>query len=128
LKLLLDTHAIVWWLADNPRLSEEARMHICDPANQVFVSAASAWEIATKTRVGRWPEAAALTSLFPGVVEANGFEPMPITVHHAVHAGSLIAAHGDPFDRMLAAQASLEKMMLITADPAFTQFGTQVLW
>ena len=127
-KLLLDTHALVWWLSDNPRLSQTAREHIAEPANSVFVSAASAWEIATKVRIGRWPEAATLASLFPGVIEANGFAALAITMHHAVHAGSLTAAHADPFDRMLAAQAELEGMTLITTDPAFAQFGTVVLW
>jgi PIN domain nuclease of toxin-antitoxin system len=127
-RLLLDTHALAWWLADSPKLSRTAREHIATPANFVFVSAASAWEIATKTRIGRWPEAAGLASLFPGVIEANGFEALAITVHHAVHAGSLAAAHADPFDRMLAAQAELEEMMLITADPAFAQFDAQILW
>jgi PIN domain nuclease of toxin-antitoxin system len=127
-KLLLDTHALVWWLSDHPKLSEAARGHIADPANAVFVSTASAWEVATKTRIGRWPEAAVIASLFPGVIEASGFDALPITVRHAVHAGSLSAPHADPFDRMLAAQAELEDMTLITADPAFGQFHARVVW
>lgn len=128
MRLLLDTHALAWWLGDNPKLSRKAHDLIAAPSNAVFVSAASAWEIATKTRIGRWPEAMALASMFPGIVEANGFEPLAITVRHAMHAGALIAAHADPFDRMLAAQAELEEMTLVTADPAFAQFDAATLW
>ena len=128
MKLLLDTHALAWWLADSPKLSRTAREHIGTPSNEVFVSVASAWEIATKTRLGKWPEAATLASIFPGVIEASGFEPLAITVHHAIHAGALLIAHADPFDRMLAAQAELEGMTLVTADTAFAQFNAPILW
>lgn len=128
MNLLLDTHALAWWLADSPKLSRSARDHIAAPSNAVFVSAASAWEISTKTRLGKWPEATSLASMFPGVIEANGFEALAITVRHAMHAGALPAAHADPFDRMLAAQAELEEMTLVTADPAFAQFDAPVLW
>jgi PIN domain nuclease of toxin-antitoxin system len=128
MKLLLDTHALAWWLADSPKLSRSARDHIAAASNAVFVSAASAWEISTKTRLGRWPEATSLASMFPGVIEANGFEALDISVRHAMHAGALPAPHADPFDRMLAAQAELEEMTLVTADPAFAQFDASVLW
>jgi PIN domain nuclease of toxin-antitoxin system len=128
MKLLLDTHALAWWLADSPKLSQTAREHIGALSNAVFVSAASAWEIATNTRLGKWPEANALVGMFPGVIEANGFEPLAITVHHAIHAGALTVAHADPFDRMLAAQAELEGMTLVTADPALVQFNAPILW
>ena len=128
MKLLLDTHAFVWWLANSPKLSKAARDHIAAPENTVYLSAASAWEISTKARIGRWPEAVPLVGLFPGVIEANGFEPLAITVRHANHAGSLTAAHADPFDRMLAAQAALEGMALVSLDPAFAEFDISVLW
>ena len=128
MKLLLDTHALVWWLTNSPKLSNTAREQVAARQNTVFVSAASAWEIATKARVGRWPEAAALVALFPGVIEANGMEPLAITVRHANHAGSFAVAHADPFDRMLAAQAELEGMTLVTIDTAFDAFGISVLW
>jgi PIN domain nuclease of toxin-antitoxin system len=104
------------------------REHIGAPSNDVCVSAASAWKIATKTRLGKWPEAASLASMFPGVIEANGFGSLAITVHHAIHAGALLIAHADPFDRMLAAQAELEGMALVTADSAFAQFNVPILW
>lgn len=128
MKLLLDTHALAWWLADSPKLSQAAREQIGELSNSVFVSAASAWEIATKTQVGKWPEAAPLASMFPGIIVANGFEPLAITVEHAIRAGSLAVDHADLFDRMLAAQAELEGMSLVTADPAFAQFEMPVLW
>lgn len=128
MRLLLDTHALVWWLTDSPKLSQAARQHIAAQDNTVFVSAASASEIATKARIGRWPEAPPLVGLFPGVVEASGFEPLAITVGHAAHAGALAVAHADPFDRMLAAQAALEGMTLVTVDPAFAGFDIAVLW
>jgi PIN domain nuclease of toxin-antitoxin system len=126
--LLLDTHAFVWWLTNSPKLSQVVRDHIAALENAVFVSAASAWEIATKSRIGRWPEAAPFVDLFPGVIEANGFDPVAITVRHASYAGSLVVAHADPFDRMLAAQATLEDMVLVTIDPAFASFEISVLW
>jgi PIN domain nuclease of toxin-antitoxin system len=128
MKLLLDTHALAWWLADSPKLSQTAREHVGALSNAVFVSAASAWEIATKTRLGKWPDAAPLASMFPGVIEASGFEPLAITVSHAIHAGALKVAHADPFDRMLAAQAELEGMTLVTADAAFVQFNVPIVW
>ena len=128
MKLLLDTHALVWWVTNSPKLSKTAREQVAARQNTVFVSAASAWEIATKARTGRWPDAAALVALFPGVIEANGMEPLAITVRHANHAGSLAVAHADPFDRMLAAQAELEGMTLVTVDTAFAAFDISVLW
>lgn len=128
MKLLLDTHAFVWWVTNSPKLSKAAREHIAARQNTAFVSAVSAWEIATKARIGRWPEAAALVALFPGVIEANGMEPLAITVQHANHAGSLAVAHADPFDRMLAAQAELEGLSLVTVDTAFAAFDISVLW
>ena len=101
---------------------------IASPTNTIFVSAASAWEIATKVRLGKWPEAGALTAAFAGIVRANGFEALPITVEHAIHAGALPNAHPDPFDRMLAAQAELEGIDLVTIDPAFASFDVRVVW
>jgi PIN domain nuclease of toxin-antitoxin system len=128
MKLLLDTHAIVWWLVNSRKLSDRARAVIADPANTIYISAASAWEIATKVRLGKWPEAAALVGAFDAIMEANGFEALAISVHHAIHAGTLHAAHPDPFDRMLAAQAELEGVDLVTADPAFAEFDVRTIW
>jgi PIN domain nuclease of toxin-antitoxin system len=86
------------------------------------------WEMATKVRLGRWDEAAPIIASFDEVIQRYGFLPLSITIAHARLAGSLNATHRDPFDRVLAAQAQLEDIPLVTADPAFRMFGTQVIW
>lgn len=128
MRLLLDTHAFLWWLAGSGRLSQSARQAIDDDGTQALVSAASAWEIATKFRIGKLPDYAAVAMDVPKVIVERGFEPLPISVEHAHHAGALAGAHGDPFDRMLAAQALLEGLVLVTNDAAFAGFGVRVLW
>jgi PIN domain nuclease of toxin-antitoxin system len=127
MRVLLDTQVFFWWETDNRRLSNEAREAIAD-ATHVFVSAVTAWELATKTRLGKWPEAAELAAEIEGALEAEDFEPLPISIEHARTAGFLATAHRDPFDRMLAAQAQVESLALVTADPIFNQLGIQVIW
>jgi len=111
-RLLLDTHALVWWDAHDSRLP--ARMHdaIASAENQVFVSAASVWEIAVKRAAGKLVFAGSVAKM----IEAHGFQPLPISIAHAEWAGSLERIHNDPFDRMLIAQANLEGMPLATID------------
>ena len=92
------------------------------------VSAVTAWEIANKVRLGKWPEASQLAQTFNEIMEEFTLEPLAVTIDHARLAGSLPGAHRDPFDRMLAAQAQIENMPLVTGDPAFRAFGTRVLW
>ena len=128
MKLLLDTHAFLWWLADDQRLSKRARKTIADQDRTVYVSAASAWEIATKHRIGRLPDARELLADFSGIVVRAGFAELPITTKHAVLAGALAGAHRDPFDRMLAAQALCESLEVITADGAIGEFGARCTW
>jgi PIN domain nuclease of toxin-antitoxin system len=128
LKLLLDTHALLWWWTDDSRLSSAARQAIVDEDNQVMVSAASAWEIATKFRLGKLPYAAQALDRFNELVAADGFEHLPISYLHSLKAGSYPSEHRDPFDRMLAAQADLEKAVLVTLDPVFAGFQCRVLW
>ncbi|WP_342362900.1 type II toxin-antitoxin system VapC family toxin [Terrarubrum flagellatum] len=128
MRLLLDTHAFIWWAAENSRLSPSAQALIADGDNQVFISAASAWEIATKVRAGRWVEAAGVAERMPEVIAAEGFEPLSVTLEHGRRAGFLEGDHRDPFDRILAAQAMLDDMTLVTADPAFTAFEVKVVW
>jgi PIN domain nuclease of toxin-antitoxin system len=94
----------------------------------VCVSAVTAWEIANKVRLGKWPQAASLAASLTDIIAEQGFEPIPITLEQARVAGFLASVHRDPFDRMLAAQAQIEAIPLVTADPAFRTFGTQVLW
>ena len=128
MRYLLDTHALLWWFTDDPRLSPVAREAIADDANVVLVSAASAWEIATKHRLGKLNEAADAVRRFDELVALDGFQHLPVCHFHALKAGGYPAEHRDPFDRMLAAQSELESAQLITCDPAFALFGTATLW
>jgi PIN domain nuclease of toxin-antitoxin system len=127
-RFLLDTHALLWWFTDDPRLSPAVRETIQDASNEFFVSAASAWEIATKQRLGKLPELPDVTSRFAELVAADGFAHLAVSYRHSLRAGGYGAAHRDPFDRMLAAQSELESLLLVTRDPAFVHFGTETFW
>lgn len=128
MRYLLDTHAFLWWLTDDPQLSPVARKVIADESKVILVSAASAWEIATKYRLGKLPMAEGAIARFNELVEADGFEHLPVTYLHALKAGTYDVDHRDPFDRMLAAQSALELAPLISCDPAFAAFGSKVIW
>ena len=128
MKLLLDTHALLWWWTDDPQLSSTARQAIADEGNAVLVSAASVWEISTKFRLGKLAIAEAALKQFHALVDADGFEHLPITWQHSLLAGGYPHAHRDPFDRMLAAQSELETARLVSCDAAFGAFGTDILW
>jgi PIN domain nuclease of toxin-antitoxin system len=125
---LVDTHALLWWLFDDRRLSRRARAALRDPQNRISVSSASAWEIAIKYRLRRLDSAKPLIDNFSGWVSQAGFVELPTTSAHAVRAGTWDVSHRDPFDRMLAAQSSLEELRLISRDPAFENFGLDPLW
>jgi PIN domain nuclease of toxin-antitoxin system len=120
--LLLDTHALLWWL-DGTRLSETITERIADPGELVVVSAASIWEASIKAALGKLEVPEALAT---AVVE-EGFEPLPITFNHAERAGALPPHHRDPFDRMLVAQALVEGLTVVTHDPAFEPYGVDLL-
>ena len=126
--LLLDTHTLLWWWTDHPSLSTRARDAISDPSDRVNISAASAWEIATKTRLGRLDEFAGVVPQFGASVVADGFRHLPVAYTHGLRAGSYEADHKDPFDRMLAAQAEIESLTLVTRDRAFEEFPVATLW
>lgn len=129
MRLLLDTHALLWWLADAPQLSARAREAIGRAEAEVFVSAATAWEIATKVRIGKLPDGAVVIDDFAGHLARERFIELPISVEHARRAGALALAHRDPFDRMLLAQSLTEGLTLVTADPVFTDLpGFAPLW
>ena len=128
MRFLLDTHALLWWLTDDPQLSRTARSAIAEPANEVLVSAASAWEIATKHRLGKLAIGAEVLGRFHDLIVADGFRHLPMQHGHAIRAGSYPLHHRDPFDRMLAAQSDLEGVPLVTVDPAFENFPIRVLW
>jgi PIN domain nuclease of toxin-antitoxin system len=128
MRLLIDTHALLWWLTDDPHLSHTARSAIADPASEVLVSAASAWEIATKHRLGKLAIGDEVLGRFHELIVADGFSHLPMHHGHAIRANSYPVPHRDAFDRMLAAQADLEAVALLTADPAFEHFPIRVLW
>jgi PIN domain nuclease of toxin-antitoxin system len=128
MRLLLDTHALLWWLAGDAALSNAARDAIAHGGNEVLVSAASAWEIATKHRIGKLPGAAAIVADLDGTVLAQGFGRLPISLRHGQIAGSLPGPHRDPFDRMLMAQAMAEMLVLVSNEAAFTVYGVATLW
>jgi len=124
LRLLLDTHAWLWWLADDRRLGRRARQALANPRSEVYVSAASAWEVAIKETLGKLHLRKADLE---GEIAANGFLELPIRTRHALVAGRLAPIHDDPFDRMLVAQARAEDLAVVTADPVFERYGVQVL-
>lgn len=125
---LLDTHALIWWVEGDERVTPKLRRLIGQSDEDVFVSAASAWEIATKARIGKLKTSDALLEDFVEAIEMLGFLPLPITLRHGYDAGRLPGTHRDPFDRMLAAQARAEGLTLISADPAFASLGVLALW
>jgi len=122
LRLLLDTHALLWWLADE-ELTPDARARIADPANEVSVSAASAWEISMKKVLGKLRVPDDLEQQ----ILASEFMPLPIAISHATTAGQLPRHHEDPFDRMLIAQAQLEQMTIVTRDKRFGDYDVAVI-
>lgn len=128
MRLLLDTHALLWWLAGDARLSPAARVAIETPASAVLVSAASAWEIATKHRIGKLPGAAAVALDLGDCIAGQGFTALPISFADATRAGGLAGPHRDPFDRMLIAQALGADLMLVSNEALFDGYGVRRLW
>jgi PIN domain nuclease of toxin-antitoxin system len=128
MKYLLDTHSLLWWLNDDQQLSKVARDIIGSTDNDIYVSAASAWEIATKFAKGRLPTASLILPDFQGVVHEEGFKELQISSEHMVRSAFLPGAHRDPFDRILAAQSIAENMVLISIDQQIPSLGVTVLW
>lgn len=128
MRLLLDTHAFICWLAGDAALSRAGRRAVTDDGNDVYVSTALAWEIATKHRLGKLAAAGTLASDVAAAVASQGFILLPITMRHAQAAGGLAGTHEDPFDRMLMAQASFESMVLVSRETVFDTYGVQRLW
>lgn len=126
--LLLDTHALLWWMFDDERLSRSAREAIADPDRRIWVSAASAWEIATKARLGKLPLAGDLPERLPIYLRKSRFVDLPISLEHGLAAGNLPGPHRDPFDRMLIAQSFATGYPVVTTDPAFQQYGVKIVW
>ena len=128
MRLLLDTHALLWWLDGDRRLSLKARRAIASDSNAILVSAVSAWEITTKARLGKLPGAIDVAADVAACVASQGFLPLDITILHAQRAGRLPGAHRDPFDRMLIAQSQIEDVPLVSDDEAFDDFDVRRHW
>ncbi len=128
MRALLDTHTFLWWLAADPELSSVASRLISDPGNTVLVSAASAWEIATKVRTGKLPGAVQLIADFEGWLTQEGFEPLAVSVDHVIRAGQLPGAHRDPFDRMLIAQGLAENIPRVSNETLFDSYAVRRVW
>ncbi len=128
MRALLDTHVVLWWFFDDPRISKAAATLIVDPGNELWVSGACAWEIATKHRIGKLPEAETLVARFPQLLRQARMRDLPITAEHALAAGTLPGPHRDPFDRMLIAQAELERLPLVSNDPVFKDYAVEMIW
>ena len=128
MRALLDTHALLWWLADSERLSIRARRVVADESNAILVSAASAWEIATKLRLGKLTVSEAVALDITGAVASQGFEELAISVADAERAGGLPGPHRDPFDRMLIAQALSRDLAIVSIDAAFDRYGVNRCW
>ncbi len=128
MKVLLDTHALLWAAISPHSLSQAAREIISDDRSLIVVSAASAWEIATKIRLGKLPGAEAFEKRFLDAVREAGYTLLPISIEDALRAGRLVGNHGDPFDRMIAAQAIGQDIPIISSDAKLDLFGVQRVW
>lgn len=128
MKALLDTHTFLWWITDNPKLSSHVHKFISNGKNELFLSAASGWEIAIKAQLGRLkiPEKPELFISDQMVI--NSIQGLPIQISHAVHVYNLPLHHRDPFDRMLIVQAQLEGLPILTDDPQISQYQVKVIW
>jgi PIN domain nuclease of toxin-antitoxin system len=126
MRLLLDTHALIWWLIDSPRLSQAARAAIADPQHAVLATAVSGYEIANKERLGRLP--GRLTEILPQVLRKGRISIHPLSLEHLIAAGRLPGPHRDPWDRLIMAQALLDDLIVVTIDPVFRDYGVPVRW
>ena len=122
-RLLLDTHVLLWWLSDDPQLGQTTRQVIADPRNDVYISAASTWEISIKRSLGKLSAPEDMDS----IIDNEGFDKLPISLFHGDQAGILPGHHKDPFDRMLVAQAQSEGLVVVTNDEKITRYGIRVM-
>lgn len=127
-RVLIDTHVFLWWLADDPALSTRARTCLSDPGTEVLFSAASGWELAIKASAGRLEVRGPLERFVTEELAANRMEMLPVALGHAMRVASLPWHHRDPFDRLLVAQALVERIPLVTADRALRRYGVEILW
>lgn len=128
MKALLDTHVFLWWVSADPRLSPRAMDVIADGNNSLFLSAASGWEMAIKSALGKLSLSGSLDSFVSEQLAANSIQVLPVLMAHALHVSNLPPYHRDPFDRLLVAQAQLERMPILTNDPWIAEYPVEVIW
>ena len=128
MKILLDTHAFLWWNEASPRLSKKALVLLSDPANTLLVSVVSAWELVLKTQTGKMRLSESPSVYVPTRMAHYAMESLPVTLTHALACESLPRHHRDPFDRLLIAQATIEGVPIVTADQEFRRYAIKVLW
>jgi PIN domain nuclease of toxin-antitoxin system len=128
MRLLLDTHVFLWWVLDAPTLTAQARKAIADGANTCYLSLASCWEMAIKASLGKLVLTLPLDRFIPEQLAANGFNLLDIDFRHTVRVGALPFHHRDPFDRLLIAQAQLEKLAIVSADTVLSAYGVRRIW
>lgn len=128
MRALLDTHTFLWWTADDPRLSRKARRIMADGRNELYLSAASGWEMAIKARLGRLQLGEDLERFVHEQMALNGIEGLPVYMNHTLHVYALPDHHGDPFDRLLVAQAQLEGLPILTGDPQIARYEVETVW
>lgn len=128
MRLMLDTHTLIWWWAQSKQLPDQIVALITDPDNELLISSAVAWEAATKVRIGKLAAFAYAIPMFDSLVETHGFTPLPVLQNHALCAGTMAGEHRDPFDRMLAAQSIIEGVPILSSDQKLDAFGCQRIW
>ena len=128
MRLLLDTHAFLWFITDDPQLSATARALIADPDNEILISPASYWEIAIKVRLGKYPLSAPYETLITQGIDGNGFKILPIEPRHTAILTAMPFHHRDPFDRLIVAQAEVEQLPIVSVDAVLDAYGVQRLW
>jgi len=128
MKILLDTHTFLWWITDSPQLSPRVREIIRDARNDLFLSAASGWEMAIKAKLGKLDLPDNLEGFISEQLAINAIHGLPVQMSHALHVYVLPGYHKDPFDRMLIAQAQMEKLPILTADPQLGRYGVETIW
>ena len=128
MRALLDTHTFLWWVTNQPQLSETVSSILQDRQNQIFFSAASGWEIAIKAQLGKLEIPSQLEDFIASQLDLNSFQVLPIELKHALHIYHLPIHHKDPFDRILIAQSQVENLPLLTLDPQIIKYGINVIW
>lgn len=128
MRVLLDTHAFLWFITNDPQLSAAARGLIADPTNEILVSPASYWEIAIKVKLGKYPLSVPYLTLITQGIDSNGFKVLPIEPKHTEMLTTLPLHHGDPFDRLMVAQAMVENISLVSVDVAFDLYAVTRIW